>query len=66
LLSFWGSGGREHRKESEDQKTDHPNAALAAPATRGLTSTHDEPEPLLNQAIDRPKDFDDGYLDDKW
>ncbi len=38
---------RYHRKEKQDQKTDHPKPPLEPSAPSGLTSIQDEPDPPL-------------------
>ncbi len=49
-----------HRKEKNDQKTDHPEPPLEPSATSGLTSNQAGPDPLLRNRLRRPKCFDDG------
>ncbi len=50
-----------HRKEKNDQETDHPEPPLEPSATSGLTSNQDGPDPLLRNRLRRPKCFDDGH-----
>ena len=51
---------RNHRKETNDQKTDLPKPPFKPPTPSGLISNQDEPEPALENMLRRPKSFDDG------
>ena len=51
---------RNHRKETNDQKTDHPKPPFKPPTPSGLISNQDEPEPALEHMLRRPICFDDG------
>ena len=50
-----------YRKEEKDQETDHPKTPLEPSTQSGLTSNQDEPDPLLQNKLGRPKCFDDGH-----
>ena len=50
-----------YRKEEKDQETDHPKTPLEPSTQSGLTSNQDEPDPLLQSRLGRPKCFDDGH-----
>jgi len=50
-----------HPKEGKDQETDHPKTPLEPSTQSGLTSNQDEPDPLLQNRLRRPKCLDDGH-----
>ena len=51
---------RNHQKETNDQKTDHPKPPFEPPTPTSLISNQHEPEPALENRLRRLKSFVDG------